>query len=134
MSIGSFLFGGGGGLSKNQQRILDRELAALDPNDLAAITAYAQRRVEPAFARARQSINAEYASADAPIVSGGRTQALIGLAGEEMGSIAGIVEQERQQRRLLRQQLLGIKLKPKEPTGGLFGAAAGGLGAYLGAG
>lgn len=134
MSVGSFLFGSSGGLTKNQQRILDKELAALNPDDLAGITAYAQRRTSPVFGQARARVAEQYANADAPITSGGRTQAEIGLAGEESNSIADIVEQERQQRRALRQYLLGIKLQPKAPTSGLIPSLAGGAGAFIGAG
>jgi len=132
--IGKFIFGDPGGLTKEQQALLDRELAALDPNDLAGITAYAQRRVEPTFGRARKRVAQKYQGADAPIISGGRTLEELDLAGEEAGSIADIVEAERTQRRTLRQQLLGHKLRPKEPTGGLFGGLARGAGAFLGAG
>jgi len=158
MPLTDFLFGSGGGLDKEQKSRLQQELDieegatyenllpgrlglfgklkrrkvdpyAADPRFLE----YARGVVEPTFARARKGIAGKYAGSDAPIVSGGRTLEELGLAREEAGGIADLVEGERRAKRERVLRILALLSQPKAPTGGLIGAAASGVGAYFGA-
>lgn len=149
MGLGSFLFGSSGGMDKEQKRRLQEALDLeenatyetqtygggkrflkglswkvrkadpykVDPRFLD----YANKMVQPGFNRARARVAEQYASADAPISSGGRTQAEIGLAGEESGLIAQLVEQERQAKRQRAMQLLAMLSQPKPASQGFLG-------------
>lgn len=136
MSIGSFLFGSSGGVPKDvKRRLYSAYNQYADENVPADELAFIRQSVEPTYQRARTNLASEYANADAPIVSGGRTQGLIGLAGEEAGNIGQLTQEAKDRRRQLKMQYLQMLMQGtyKQPTSGLVGSLAGGVGAYLGA-
>lgn len=135
MSIGSFLFGSSGGVPKQVKRKLfeaygqyANEAVPQDEMD------FIRRSVEPGFQAARSRVASQYANADAPIVSGGRTQADIALAGEEAGAIGGLTQEAKRRRQALRQYYLDLLMRGtyKQPSQGFLSSAAQGLGAAAG--
>lgn len=137
MGLGSFLLGGGGGVPKNVKRRLygayDRYAGEDVPQDELD---FIRQSVKPVFERARRATASRYANADAPIVSGGRTQELIGLAGEEAGAIGQMTQELKERRRRRAQEYLQILLQGtyKAPSSGLIPSLAPGAGAFFGAG
>lgn len=136
MSIGSFLFGSPGGVPKDVKKSLygaynKYQNETPDP----AYAAYARSVVEPGFARARQDVAGQYANADAPIVSGGRTLANIDLAGKEGDVLGGMMQDERKRKAELAKYYLQLLTQGtmKAPSQGLFGSIASGAGAFMGA-
>lgn len=126
MGIGSFLFGSSGGVPKNIRNLLMKEFQAESGEIDPAFLEYINAQIDPAINRERGRIASQYASADAPIVSGGRTQANIALAGEASQQKLGAVLSERERRKRRRQELLSLLTSAtyKQPSQGFLGGLA----------
>lgn len=128
--VGNFLFGSKGGIPKNVMKLLMGELKReTGEPDVASIRGI----IEPGFNRARANLGSQYANSDAPIAAGGRTQAEIGLTGEEAQAITGATLEEKNRARQRRLALLGLLATPEPGSQGLVPGLAGGAGAYFGA-